>query len=92
MANKKQPLIIEQKDFKVFLAARMGVLGGDIAGLAEFLGVSQATAYQLLSGAAEPSAEVLKRAGLRSVYVMDVNMPDPQEDQAPAEKPKRIKR
>lgn len=73
MANKKQPLIIEPKDFRVFLAARMAALGLKVADMAGVLGVSQATVYQLLSGTIAPSEEVLKRAGLRTVYVMDVD-------------------
>lgn len=72
MANKKQPLLIEPKDFPVFLAARTSVLGGGIAALAELLGASPATAYQLLNGTILPSPEILKRAGLRMVYVLDV--------------------
>jgi predicted transcriptional regulator len=83
MANKKQPLIIEPGAFRVYLAARMAALKLSVGDMAGLLAVSQATVYQLLAGTLSPSEEVLQRAGLRTVYVMDVD--------AEAEPPAKVK-
>jgi transcriptional regulator with XRE-family HTH domain len=90
MANKRQPIIVDPENFPAFLAGRYPPLGGSMAALAEFLGVSPATVYQLLNGTLKPSPEVLKRAGLRVAYILDVDAVEADADTADesAAKPK----
>jgi hypothetical protein len=75
MAGKPRPLIIEAQDFRVFLAARMGALRLSVAELAQELGITPTGTYALLTGDLEPSAEVLRKVGLRQAYVLD-ELPD----------------
>lgn len=84
MANKKQRIIVEKKDFPVFLAARTAMAGSSISAMAELLGVGTATVYNLLAGSLEPNEEILKRAGLRMVYVLEVEDAPPPPDEPPA--------
>jgi hypothetical protein len=77
MGAKRQPIIIEKKDVRVFLAARMASMGGGMAALAEMLGVTMATAYDLVSGELTPNDEILRKAGLRPVYVLEAEVPEP---------------
>jgi transcriptional regulator with XRE-family HTH domain len=86
LANKRQPIIVDPENFPAFLAGRYPSLGGSMAALAEFLGVSSATVYQLLNGTLKPGPEVLKRAGLRMAYILDVDAVEA--DDEPPAKPK----
>ena len=71
MAGKPRPLIIEVADFRVYLMARMGALGLTVAQLAEKLEISPAATYALLSGDETPNDEIVRKVGLRPVYVLD---------------------
>lgn len=86
---KRSPILIEKRDLRVFLASRMAGVGGSQAALAELLGVNPSTVYDLLSGAQEPSDEILKRAGLRPVYVVEEQVPEPPEPPAKLAKGKK---
>lgn len=87
MAGKPRPLIVEKKDFKIFLAAQLASFGG-VQGLADHLGVTGSRVYAMLSGNEGPTEEIVERIGLRAAYVMDVHVP---EDEPPA-KPAKGKR
>lgn len=77
MAGKPRPLIIEKKDFHVYLIARISAsFGGSVQGLADFLGVSGSRVYAMLSGEEGPTDEMLQRLSLRAVYVLDIQEPE----------------
>jgi predicted transcriptional regulator len=62
----QQDLIIDPRDFPVFLKARM--MTDSVAEYAEKTGIHQQLMYYMLQGNRPPSAEVLKKVGLEIVY------------------------
>lgn len=64
--SKRQDLIIEPRDFPVFLKARM--LQAKVDEFAASLGVTPKLVYMLLNGSKKPSAAMLKKLGLEVVY------------------------
>jgi len=66
MNQKQQELIIDPKDFHVFLKARM--FGDSMAEFAAKLGISTTLLYMLLAGTRKPSAAILKKVGLEVCY------------------------
>jgi hypothetical protein len=66
MTQKRPDLIIDPRDFPVFLKARM--MSDTVAEYAAKLGVSQNLVYMLLTGAKTPSKAILKKVGLEVVY------------------------
>lgn len=63
---KRPELIIEPKEFPLFLKARM--LNASVAEFGKTLGVSPSLVYMLLAGTKKPSAAILKKLGLEVVY------------------------
>jgi Helix-turn-helix len=66
MTDKRADLIIEPKDFPVFLKARM--MSDSIAEYAAKTGIHPQMLYMMLAGKRPPSAEVLRKVGLEIVY------------------------
>jgi hypothetical protein len=93
MAGKPRPLILEKKDFYVYLMARLHAsFGGSVEALGEHLGVTASRVYAMLSDVEGPTDEMLKRLGLRLVYVMEAQVPEPQEPDEPPSKPAKGKK
>ena len=63
---KRPELIIEPKEFPLFLKARM--LNTSVAEFAKTLGVSPSLVYMLLAGTKKPSPAMIKKLGLEVVY------------------------
>jgi hypothetical protein len=66
MSAKWPELIIDPKDFPVFLRARM--MQDSVAGYAAKLGISANLLYLLLTGKRKPSAAILRKVDLEVVY------------------------
>ncbi len=66
MSEKRSEMVIDPKDFPVFLRARMMRL--NVAEYAAELGVTPKLVYMLLAGTRKPSAAILKKVGLKVVY------------------------
>jgi transcriptional regulator with XRE-family HTH domain len=66
MSEERSDLIIEPKDFPVFLKARM--MRDTVAEYAAKLGVTPKMLYMLLSGDRKPSAAILEKVGLEVVF------------------------
>jgi hypothetical protein len=64
--SKRPELIIEPKEFPIFLKARM--MNATVNEYAASLGVSPQLLYMLLTGTKKPSAAILKKVGLEVVY------------------------
>jgi hypothetical protein len=69
MSDKQPDLIIDPEDFHVFLKARMGT--DTVAEFGAKLGVTTKLVYFLLNGTRKPSAAILKKLGLKTVFVVD---------------------
>lgn len=70
---KPKPIIIETKDFPIFLATRMGTLRIKVADLAEELGVTAAAVYAMLAGDLIPGDAIIRKLGLRPAFILDVD-------------------
>lgn len=69
MSKKENSLIIEPGDFHVYLKAWMGANGyQSVEQLAVRLGVSRELVYMLLTGSRKPSAAILEKVGLETVF------------------------
>ena len=66
MSAKRSELIIDPKDFPVFLKARM--MRDSAVDYATGLGISTKLLWMLLNGSKKPSAAILKKVGLEVVY------------------------
>jgi hypothetical protein len=66
MPQKRPDLIIDPKDFHVFLKARM--MRDTVAEYSAKLGVSPKLVWMLLNGTKKPSKAILKKVGLEVVY------------------------
>ena len=66
MTEKRQDLIIDPKDFPVFLKARM--MNQSVAEYAVETGIHPQQIYNLLQGKRLPSKEDLQKVGLEIVY------------------------
>lgn len=68
MSEKRPDLVIDPKDFPVYLKARM--LRDTVAEFAAKLGVTPKLVYMLLTGKRKPSKTILKKVDLEVVFRM----------------------
>jgi transcriptional regulator with XRE-family HTH domain len=66
--KRADSLVIEVKDFRVYLFARMQIAKKAPREYAEQLGISVDLLYLLLNGRRKPSASILQKVGLETCY------------------------
>jgi transcriptional regulator with XRE-family HTH domain len=74
MIEQEPDLIVHPDFFPNFLKSRV-VVAGSVKACAESLGVSPSFLHRLLSGKALPSATILKKLGLVTVYALYLDKP-----------------
>lgn len=66
--RKREPVIVEPSEFRLYLYMEMKSLGMTVQGFAKHLGVSHQAAYALLDGKLRPSEKILEKVGLEIVF------------------------